>query len=74
MIAEWAKAAALKHNQERMAGRKVILIMGCGKVKVDKWIDPVRILKITTRVEVPRRLILARVHDDHDDHDNYDDH
>ena len=22
-IAEWAKAAALKHNQERMAGRKV---------------------------------------------------
>ena len=26
-VAEWAKAAALKHNQERMAGREVIIVM-----------------------------------------------
>ena len=27
-VAEWAKAAALKHNQERMAGREVIIVVG----------------------------------------------
>ena len=26
-VAEWAKAAALKHNQERMAGREVIIVV-----------------------------------------------
>ena len=26
-VAEWAKAAALKHNQERMAGREGIIVV-----------------------------------------------
>ena len=68
-VAEWAKAAALKHNQERMAGRKV----WDAKIKTSlyfAWIS--KYIGFYQNLEsqgggasywLARRLILARVHE-----------
>ena len=68
-IAEWAKAAALKHNQERMAGRKV----WDAKIKTSlyfAWISKDSGFYQNLQSQgggasywLARRLILARVHE-----------